>query len=114
MRDDFDFHAGAFGEGGDLHRGARGEFFREMFGIDFVHGGKVGEVGEKHGAFHNVGKGQSLVVQNGLHVLERPLGLRLDVAGDQVAVLGINRDLAGAEQEVAHAHGVAVRADGGR
>jgi len=42
-----------------------------------------------------------------------PLGLDLDVAGDEVAVLRVNRNLAGAEKQVADAHGVVVGADGG-
>jgi hypothetical protein len=39
--------------------------------------------------------------------------LRFDVAGNQVAVLRVDRNLTGTEQQVANAHGVIVRTDGG-
>jgi hypothetical protein len=58
MGDDFDFHARAFRQRGDLHRGARGEILREILRVNFIHAGKVAEVGHEHRAFHDVGKGE--------------------------------------------------------
>jgi len=113
MRDDFDLHVGALGQAGDLHGGARREIFREILRVNIVHGNEVGEVGEKHGGFHDVGKGQSLVIENGLYILQHAVGLRLDAADDEAAILGIDGDLSGTEQEVANAHGVIIRAEGG-
>ena len=53
-----------------------------------------------------------LVVEDRFDVLQHALGLGLDVAGNEVTGGGIERDLPGAEQQVAEAHGVIVWADG--
>ncbi len=114
MRDDFDLHARAFRQAGDLDGRARGKIFREIFRVNFVHAREVREIGQEHGAFDDVGERQLLIVQNRFDVFQHALGLRLDVAGNQIAVFRVNRNLAGAEQQVANAHGVIIRADGGR
>lgn len=113
MRHDFDLHVRAFGQRGDLHRGTRREIAREILSIDLVHPGEVGEVGHEHGGLHHVGEREFLVVEDGLHVFEHAFGLGFDVAGDETAVGRIKRDLARAEQQIADAHGMVVRADGG-
>lgn len=113
MRHDFDLHVRTLGQRRNLHCGARREIAREILGIDFVHSGEVGEVGHEHGGLHHVGEREFLVVEDGLHVFEHALGLGFDVAGDEAAVGGIERDLARAEQQVADAHGMVVWADSG-
>jgi len=113
MRDDFNLHIRAFGQRGDLDRGTRGKIFREILRVNLVHAREIAEVRQEYRGFHDIGERQMLVVQNGFDVLQHAIRLRFDVAGNQVAVLGINRDLAGAEEQVADADGVIVRADGG-
>ena len=112
MRNDFNFHRRAFGQRGDLHRRARREIFREMLRVNFIHAGEVREVGQEHRAFHDVGKGEFLVVENRLYVLQHAFGLHLDVAGDEVAVSGIDGNLPGAKQQVADADSMVIRPDG--
>lgn len=85
-----------------------------MPSIDLVHGREVGKVRHKNSAFHDMGKGQALVLENGLHILKHALRLRLDVTNNEVTVLGINRYLASAKEQIAYAHGVAVGADDSR
>lgn len=113
MRHDLYLHVRAFGQGRNLHRGTRREIAGEILGVNFVHPGEVGEVGQEHGGLHHVGEREFLVVEDGLHVFEHALGLGFDVAGDEAAVSRIERDLARAEQQIADAHGMVVRADGG-
>lgn len=112
MCDDFDFHAGATRQGGDLYGGSRGEIDGEIFGVNLIHPGEVGEVGQEDGAFDDVVEGELLVVEDGFDIFENAFGLGLDVAGNKIAGGGIEGDLAGAEEQVAHANGVAVRTDG--
>lgn len=112
MRDDFDLHRRGFGQRGDLHGGAGRKIIGEIFAVDFVHAGEVGEVGEEHGGFHDIRKGQPLVIEDGLDILQHAVGGHLDVAHDEIAVLGVDRDLAGAKQQVADAYGVVVRSEG--
>ena len=113
MRDDFDLHAGSLGQAGDLDGGTCGEILREILRVNFIHAGEVRQVGQEDGGLHDVRKSQPLVVEDGLDILEDAVGLDFDVADDEAAVLGIERNLASAEQQVADAHGVVVGADGG-
>ena len=101
--DDFDFHGRAFGQGGDLHGGTGGEIRREIFGVNFVHGGEIAEVGHEDGAFDDVGEREALVVEDGFDVLQRAFGLGFDVAGGEVAGGRVERYLAGAKQQAADA-----------
>ena len=112
MRHDFNLHARAFGQSGDLNGGTRGEILREILRIDFVHPGEVREVSEEHGGLYHVGEGEFLVVEDGFHVFQHALGLGFDVASDEIAIGGVDGDLTGAEQQVADAHGMVVWADG--
>ena len=107
------FHSRVFRQCGDLNRGARREIFREIPRVNLIHAREVGEVRHENRGFNDIRERQLLVVQNRFHVLQDALGLGLDVAGNQVAGGRVNRDLAGAEQQIADAHGVVVRADGG-
>ena len=64
MRNDFDFHNRAFGQRGDLDRGARRKIAGKIFGVNFVHAREVGEVREEDGALHDVGESEFLIVEN--------------------------------------------------
>ncbi len=112
MRDDLDFHVRAFWQRGHLDGGAGRKISREKFRVNLVHRGEIGEAREEHRAFDDVGEGQVLVVQDGLEVEQHALGLGLDVARDEVAGGGVQRNLAGAKKQIADTHGVVVRADG--
>ena len=54
-----------------------------------------------------------LIVENHLHIFQYALGLGLDIAGNQAAICWADGDLAGAEQQIANAHGMVVWTDGG-
>ena len=114
VRDDFDFDAGGLRQAGHLDGGAGGEIAGEIFGVDFVHAGEVREVGQEHGALHDVGEGELLVVEDGLHILQHAFGLHLDVALDEVAGRGVDGDLSGAEEQIADAHGMVIGTDRSR
>ena len=82
MRDDFDFHYGPFRQRGDLDGGTRREIVREIFRINFIHAGEVGEVREEDGAFHDIGESQLLIIENRLYIFQNAFGLRFDVGAD--------------------------------
>lgn len=111
--DHFDFDVSAFGEPRDLDGGASREIGSEKGAVDLVHGGEVGEIGQENGAFDHVGEGEALVVEDGFNVQEDTFGLSRDVAGDEVASGGVERDLAGTKEEVTDADGVVVGTDSG-
>ena len=94
--------------------GARRKIAREKLAVNLVHAGEFREVGEEDGALHDVRKGQALVIEDALHVLQHAARLVLDVAGDELAVGRIERNLPGAEQQVTDADGVIVGANGRR
>ncbi len=111
VRDDFDFSGvRAPGQRGDLDGGAGGKISGEILRVNFIHAREIREVGEENRALDHVGEGQFLIVEDGLHVLQDAVGLRLDVASDEVAGGGIEGNLAGAEEQVADADGMVVRA----
>ena len=82
-----------------------------MFRVNCIHTRKISEIGHKHRAFDDIGKSQLLVVEDGFDILEHAFGLRFDVAGNQIAGRGINRDLPGAKKQIANPHGLIVRTD---
>ena len=94
-----------------VRKGLPGVKLPHILGSDIA--GEVAEIRHEHRAFHDVGKRQALVVQNRLHVLQHAFGLRLDIAGDEVAGGRLNGNLPGAEQQVAGADAMVVGADGG-
>lgn len=114
MRYHFNLHRGTFGQRGDLNRGTGWKIPGEIAGVNLIHRCKVAEVGHEHRAFENICKGQSLIVQNGLHVFQHALGLRFDVAGHQIAGGGFNWNLPGAEKQIAGTDGMVIRTHGGR
>jgi len=99
--------------GGDLDGGAGREVGGEVLRIHLVHAGEVRQVGEEDGALDDVREGELLVVEDGFDVPQDAVGLGLDVTGDEVSSGRINGNLAGAEQQVADADGVVVRATAG-
>ena len=114
MRDDLDLHAGRARESGDLDGGSCREIASEILAVDFVHAGKFGEVREEDRALHDVCEGQSLVIEDALHVLQHAPGLVLDVAGDELSGGRVERNLTGAEEQVTDTDGVVVRTNGRR
>ena len=116
LGDAFDFYEGVFGEGGYLdggtcwwHYSCRGE----VAGVDFVHRGEVLQVFEEDSGFDDVDHVDACCGEDGLDVFEHTGGLLNDAAGDEVAGVGIECDLAGGEKRVADADGLRVGADGG-
>src|SRR5437870_7604884 len=84
----------------------------EVGPVNFVHGLEIGEVDQKNGCLHDVFKGQAFGFQNSCDVVENALCLRLDAAGNDLAALGIERDLSGAVNCRSNADGLRVRPDG--
>ena len=113
MRDDFNLHTRTLRQRGDLDRGARRKIFSEILRVNFIHAGEIREIRQEHRAFDDVGERQHLVFQNRLHILQHAVGLRLDVAGNQISIRRFNRDLSCTKKQIADAHGMIVRADGG-
>src|ERR1035437_130937 len=107
-------NAGAFRQRGDLDGGPRREVRREVLGIHLVHPGEVRQVRHEYCALDDIGERQVLVIEDRLDVLQNAVGLRLDIAGDKVPGSWVEGNLTGAEKQVAYAHGVIVRPDGGR
>lgn len=110
--DEFDLHAGAAGQGGDLDGGAGRLVAAEALFVDGVQLAEVAEVGDEHGGLDHAAEAGPRLGQHGGQVVEHLLGLRLDPVG-HAAVEG-ERDLPRGEQQVADPDGVAVGADGGR
>src|SRR5258708_38877876 len=112
MRDYLYLHSRSLRQCRDLDGGPGREIRREVHRIDLVHTGEVGEVGQKDCAFDHVPKRKSLVIEAGLDVFQNAIRLRLDVASNKISRGGIEWNLAGAEQHIADAHSMVVRADG--
>jgi len=108
MGHDFYFDESSSGQSGDLHRGTSGWLNRKGPRVDLIHGGKVSEAGQEDGGLDDMRKGQALILKNQADVLKHPLCLSPDVSFDQTSRSGVQRDLTGAEQEIANADGVAV------
>src|SRR5215212_2864419 len=104
----------ALRQGRDLEgRASRGRI-REEPGVDGVEGGEVSDVREEAGRLDDVGHRAARGVEHGRKVLERPLGLRLETALDELAGCRIEAHLPGAEHEVVRRDRLAVRPDSGR
>lgn len=114
LRNGLDFHQYILGQAGYLDGGAGGVGFLEELGIDFVHGGEIIHIVEKHGGLDDrthVGPGG---IEDGFDVVEGLPGLGLDASLGDGAGGGIYGDLAGGEQEIADLDGLRVGADRGR
>jgi hypothetical protein len=111
VRNHFDLDTCSAGQRGDLDRGPRREFTSEILCVNLVHSSEISEVRQKNSAFNHIRESQLLVIENGFHIFEDALGLGLDVARDEIPGCWIQRNLAGAEKQVADAHGMVVRAD---
>ena len=79
--DDLDLDQTAGRKGGNLEGAARGERSLELGGVDLVHGGKVGDVGQVDRGLDDIGKRGAGSGQQGLDVGEGLLGLSLDASG---------------------------------
>ena len=79
--DDLDLDQTASRKGGNLESAARGERGLELGGVDLVHGGEVGDVGQVDRGLDDIGKGGAGSGQQGLDVGEGLLGLGLDALG---------------------------------
>ena len=79
--DDLDLDQTASRKGGNLEGAARGERGLELRGVDLVHGGEVGDVGQVDRGLDDIGKGGAGSGQQGLDVGEGLLGLGLDALG---------------------------------
>src|SRR5262245_11581456 len=99
--DHFNLHNGAHRQGCDGHRGAGRVGLAEIGLIDRVDGGKVGHVGEKNGGLDHVRQAQSRRCQNALEVLQALPGLGRNVAGNQLAIGGIERRLSRDKDQIA-------------
>lgn len=108
---DLDLDQTASRKGGNLEGAARGERGLELGGVDLVHGGEVGDVGQVDRGLDDIGKGSAGSGQQGLNVGEGLLGLGLDALG-HLAGRGIDAQLAGQEHHVAGLDTGGIRADG--
>ena len=111
--DDLDLNAGPFRQGGDLDGGSRREVSGEVPRIDSFMPAKSARLVMKTVLLTTLAKVSFWSSRMALMFSQHAFGLRLDVAGDEVAGGRIKGDLAGAEKQVSHAHGVVVRPDGG-
>ncbi len=73
--DDLDLDQTASRKGGNLEGAARGERGLKLGGVDLVHGGEVGNVGQVDRGLDDIGKGSAGSGQQGLDVGEGLLGL---------------------------------------
>ncbi len=107
----FDFDQDLLGKlaDGDCRTGGIGR--AESFGVNGVHGGEVGHVGEIDSGLDDIVHCQSGGFEDCLHVAERLACLLCDSFGD-FAGLGVEGNLAGCEQEGAAVYCLAVRSDG--
>src|SRR6185437_5327035 len=77
--------------------------------VHFIHRGKIGSLGEKHGAFHNVRHGSSAANENVLNVLEHKAGFVPHVAEGKFVGAWIDRPLTGNVEELSRAHNLRIR-----
>lgn len=70
--------------------------------------------GITHSGFDDFAEFSSAGLDDGLEVLERLLSLGLHTTLDDLHRLGVERDAARAEEEVARLDSLGIRADGGR
>ena len=114
-RDQFDFDQNIFGEAGDFDGGAGrgwGAGGGQMLGVDGVHGREVVEVFEEDGGFDDLGEAAAGGFEDGFEVGEDLRGLLIDAAWNDLLCFGMERDLAGGEDQVAGANCLRIGADG--
>src|SRR5689334_23588929 len=104
--DEIDFDADVAGEARDLDGGARGRTGREKARVNFVHFGELAHVLEKYGGADGFIERRAGGFDDGLKILQDAIGLRGDVAFDELAGGGIESDLAGNENEAVGADGL--------
>ena len=77
--DRFNLHFCVPGKGSDLEGGSGRERIREKLPVDFVHGGKISDIGEQNGRFCDMGHIIACLSENGLDVFEGLAGLFFDI-----------------------------------
>src|SRR6266508_1706099 len=91
--DRVDLDARAARQRRDLHGRPRRRVLLEVAAVDLVHLREVGEVGEVDRAAHDVPEAGARGGEDRAEVLHHALGLRGDVARDELARPGVERDL---------------------
>src|SRR6266508_192546 len=91
--DRVDLDARAARQRRDLHGRPRRRVLLEVAAVDLVHLREVGEVGEVDRAAHDVSEAGARAGEDRAEVLHHALGLRGDVARDELARPGVERDL---------------------
>ncbi len=84
---------------GDANRGSCRRLGREVLAIDRVHRLELGEVAQVDRGLDHVGEPESDGFEQPTDVVEHLSGLRLDPAGDRVALARSIADLTGEEDE---------------
>ena len=108
------FHLRAARQGGHLDGGTRRIRRREILGHHRVDGGEIAEIDQIDADAHHIVERTAGGAADRLQVVEHAPRLRGDVAFDQLAAGGIERNLPGQINAAAAAHGLRIRADGGR
>ncbi len=111
--DGVDLDLRSLGQRRDRVGDAGGRIGREERRVDLVDGGERVDVGEVHGDPHRVGQLRAGRGHHGLEVDEALVGLLGGSGPHDLTAVGVQRDLAGAEQQAAGADRVAVRTDRG-
>src|SRR4051794_35478540 len=108
--DEVDLDPRAGGEGDDADRRSRGQELAHVLGVDAVERlVLLLEAREERARRDDVAQREAGVLEDDREVVHHATRLGLDVAERVFAGLRVSRDLAGDEQEVARAGGVAVR-----
>ena len=110
--DDIDLDQHVCREAGDLNGGTRRWVGGEVASVNIVHRGKVVHALEEHGSLDHLGQRTSGGGQNARDVQENALGLRRNVSNDQLLGSGIERDLAGQENQAVSLDGLGVGSNG--
>ncbi len=98
-RNALDLHQGALREGLDGDGAAGREGSGEELGVDFVHGGEVGHVGQEDGGLDHVLEAQAGRFENGARIGEALPGLDLDAAFGEGAGGRVDGQLPGNEND---------------
>src|SRR6266496_4231839 len=107
----FDFHICAFGQTRDLDSGTSGRFLLEIRAVDLIHGWKIAKIGEENCCLDHTVKTKPLGSQHSSDVVQNASSLCVDIAGNNLAGFGIERNLAAAKEETSAPHRLRVGTD---
>src|SRR5512138_1469439 len=110
--DGIDFYEHAAWKARNLNGRSRRTRVTDHAAVDLVHTWEVGHVLQVDRRLDDVRPARTRILEHRGQVAHHALGLRGDVALDDLASGGIDRDLAGGEQQVAGDDALRVRADG--